>query len=604
MNYQALYRKYRPRVFDDVKGQDVIVRTLRNQVKTGRIAHAYLFCGSRGTGKTTCAKILAQAVNCLHPVNGDPCMECESCKSIQRGSSINVIEMDAASRNGVDDFRRIIEEVAYPPTDGGKKVYIIDEVHMLSTAAFNAFLKTLEEPPEYAVFILATTDPQKLLPTVLSRCQRFDFRRIPVSVIEERLREVFAAEGIEAEDEAIRSIARRAEGGMRDALSIADRCVSFFPGEKLTGKHILEVLGTAETSVWREMLRHAVNGNASAVIRQFDDMLMDGKDVGQIVSDFTWYLRDLLIFMASGGSSETDNLVEEDREVLMQDAEQVDERQLMYYIEVLSGLSMALRNAANRRVLAEISLINLCRPESGGDLPNALDARVSRIENLLENGQIYQGMGRAGQVSAGTVGYAAARHEGAGTGNLSARDGAQIQAGTDIQAGSGIQAGTGIQAGSGIQAGTGIQPGTAGEQSGQDAKTGSGAQNGPDALPELPHVVVPELFQRIASQWEQTMSLVPDRGRGEILARFGEVSFSKDEPDTLFISLADNWYISLGVDKELMKSVSDAIAGKYGVQPRIRFVNSSQGLNSGLTKIKSTVEALNREGIDFPIDVE
>ncbi len=574
MKYQALYRKYRPRTFDDVKGQDVIVRTLRNQVKTGRVAHAYLFCGSRGTGKTTCAKILAQAVNCLHPADGNPCLECEACKTIQKGSNINVIEMDAASRNGVDDFRRIIEEVAYPPADGGKKVYIIDEVHMLSTAAFNAFLKTLEEPPEYAVFILATTDPQKLLPTVLSRCQRFDFKRIPVRVIEDRLKEVFSAEGIEAEDEAVRSIARRAEGGMRDALSIADRCVSFFPGEKLTETHILEVLGTAETSVWREMLRHAVNGNASAMIRQFDDMLMDGKDVGQIVSDFTWYLRDLLIFLASGGSSETDNLVEEDRDVLLQDAQQVDERQLMYYIEVLSGLSMALRNAANRRVLAEISLINLCRPQSGGDFPNSIDARVSRLEKMVEEGAVSFASGNPGQ------GIPDPGRGISGTAGGNDRTGRNNGQGQDSQ---------------------GTAEGGAKVVSEETGRAGAGAQS---AQRELPHVVVPELFQKIASQWEQTMSMIPDRGRGEILAKFGELSFSKDEPDTLFISMPGNWFGSLSEDKDLMRSVCEVIAAKYGVQPKIRFTNSSQGPGGGLTKIKSTVEALKREGIDFPIDVE
>ena len=302
MKYQALYRTYRPRTFDDVKGQDVIVRTLKNQVKTGRVAHAYLFCGSRGTGKTTCAKILAQAVNCLHPVDGNPCCECESCRSIQEGSSINVVEMDAASRNGVDDFRRIIEEIAYPPGEGRKKVYIIDEVHMLTPAAFNAFLKTLEEPPDYAVFILATTDPQKLLPTVLSRCQRYDFRRIPVGVIADRLKEVFDAEKVQADEEAVLAIARRAEGGLRDALSIADRCVSFFPGERLTGAHILDVLGSVDKRVFRQMLQYAIDGDASSLIRRFDELLMDGKDVRQIISDFIWYLRDLLIFKASGGS--------------------------------------------------------------------------------------------------------------------------------------------------------------------------------------------------------------------------------------------------------------------------------------------------------------
>ena len=363
MNYQALYRKYRPRVFDDVKGQEVIVRTLRNQVKTGRIAHAYLFCGSRGTGKTTCAKIMAKAINCEHPVDGNPCTECAACKAIQAGISMNVIEMDAASQRGIDNFRQIISEIAYPPTEGRYKVYIIDEVHMLTPEAFNAFLKTLEEPPEYAVFILATTDPQRLLPTVLSRCQRYDFRRIPTKIIEERLGEVLAAEEIEAEYEAVHTIARRSEGGMRDALSIADQCVSFFPGELLTYDHVLEVLGTVDNDVYRKMMRFAVRGNASPLIGLLDQLLMDGRDVRQIVADFTWYLRDLLIFKASAGSAQMEDLIEEDREEMLEDSDRINEKQLMYFIEVLSDLSNTLRNSSNRRVLTEIALIRLCRPQ-------------------------------------------------------------------------------------------------------------------------------------------------------------------------------------------------------------------------------------------------
>ncbi len=590
MNYQALYRKYRPRVFDDVKGQDVIVRTLRNQVTTGRIAHAYLFCGSRGTGKTTCAKIMAQAVNCLHPVDGNPCLECESCRAVLDGSSINVIEMDAASRNGVDDFRRIIEEIAYPPSDGGKKVYIIDEVHMLSPAAFNAFLKTLEEPPEYAVFILATTDPQKLLPTVLSRCQRFDFRRIPVNVIEDQLREVFAAEGIEADDEAVHSIARRAEGGMRDALSIADRCVSFFPGEKLTGSHILEVLGTAETSVWRSMLAHAVLGDASGMICQFNDLLMDGKDVRQIISDFSWYLRDLLIFKASGGSSNTDNLVEEDRDELLQDAGKVDERQIMYYIEVLSELAMSLRNTANRRVIAEIALINLCRPQMGGSAPDAMEARVARLEAALDQGGFF---------AVGPGGYGAGNIAGiAGPGGYGAGNIAGIAGPGGY--GAGNVAGIAGPGGYGSGNGNGIRHGEA-DHSQASPAAGENAQGQAD---NLPRVVIPELFQRIAAQWRQTMTLIPDVGRGNILANCGEVSFSSEEPDVLYVCMDDNWFVSLGSDQVLMQYVSDAVAKKYGVRPRIRFVNRAQGKINGLTKIGATAQALNEEGINFEIDVE
>ena len=561
MKYQALYRTYRPRTFDDVKGQDVIVRTLRNQVKTGRIAHAYLFCGSRGTGKTTCAKILAEAVNCLHPVDGNPCGECESCRAIREGSSLNVIEMDAASRNGVEDFRRIIEEIAYPPGEGRKKVYIIDEVHMLSSAAFNAFLKTLEEPPDYAVFILATTDPQKLLPTVLSRCQRYDFRRIPAGVIADRLKEVFAAEDVQADEEAVRSIARRAEGGLRDALSIADRCVSFFPGEKLTGAHVLEVLGTSETSVWRSMLQHTLDGDAAALIRQFDDLLMDGKDVRQVISDYTWYLRDLLIFKASGGSDETDSLLEEDRQTLLQDAAKLDERQIMYEIEVLSELSWSLHSSANTRVLAEIGLINLCRPETKKEIPGALEARLSRIEAQLEHGVVTV----PGPVPGGSMAVPA---EAAGSGRTASVTEPDSPGGR-----------------------------TASVTGADGPVSGRGGQ-------ELSQVVVPELFSRIASQWKQTMSALPNRGRGEVLANCSTISFSKEEPDTLFITLDDNWYRSLSGDKKLMESVSDAIAAKYGVCPKIRFINASQGGQGSMTQIGSKVQALQKEGIMFPIDVE
>ena len=551
MKYQALYRTYRPRIFDDVRGQDVIVRTLKNQVKTERIAHAYLFCGSRGTGKTTCAKILAQAVNCLHPVDGNPCGECESCRSIQEGSSMNVIEMDAASRNGVDDFRRIIDEIAYPPGEGKKKVYIIDEVHMLSQAAFNAFLKTLEEPPDYAVFILATTDPQKLLPTVLSRCQQYEFKRIPVSVIADRLREIFDKEEVAADDEAVRIIARRAEGGMRDALSIADRCVSFFPGERLTQSHILEVLGTADTSVWRSMLRYASDGDAASLIRQFDSLLMDGKDVRQIISDFTWYLRDLLIFKASGGSDETDSLLWEERETLLEDAARVSEQQIMFFIEVLSELAWSLHSSVNQRVISEIALINLCRPESKKDIPQSLEARIARIESQLESGVVPAGI---------LAGSGTAAAPGAG----------------DLREGAGGSGGEGALK--------------------QDART-------PDSRQDLPNVVVPELFQRIAAQWKQTMGAIPNRGRGEVLAAFSSISFSKEEPDVLFIRLEDNWYHSLANDKALLRDVSDAVAAKYGVRPGIRFVNASQGGDS-LTRISSRVEALRKEGSQFPIDVE
>ena len=249
MSYMALYRKFRPTRFSEVKGQDHIVKTLENQMRTGRIGHAYLFCGTRGTGKTTVAKILAKAVNCEHPVDGEPCGECEVCKAIAEGSSMNVIEIDAASNNGVDNIREIKEQVQYSPATGKYKVYIIDEVHMLSIGAFNALLKTLEEPPEYVIFILATTEVHKIPITILSRCQRYDFHRITAATIKKQLSDLMEQEHVDTEDKALEYVARMADGSMRDALSLLDQCIAFYLGEKLTYDNVLEVLGTVDIPV-------------------------------------------------------------------------------------------------------------------------------------------------------------------------------------------------------------------------------------------------------------------------------------------------------------------------------------------------------------------
>ena len=540
MNYQALYRKYRPRVFDDVKGQEVIVRTLRNQVKTGRIAHAYLFCGSRGTGKTTCAKILAKAINCENPVNGNPCTECAACKAIQAGISMNVIEMDAASQRGIDNFRQIISEIAYPPTEGRYKVYIIDEVHMLTPEAFNAFLKTLEEPPEYAVFILATTDPQRLLPTVLSRCQRYDFRRIPTKIIEERLREVLDAEAIEAEDEAVHTIARRAEGGMRDALSIADQCTSFFPGETLTYGHVLEVLGTVDTEVYRQMMRYAVRGNASSLIRKLDDLLMDGRDVRQIVSDFTWYLRDLLIFKASAGSGEMDDLIEEDRQEMLEDADSVNEKQVMYFIEVLSDLSGTLKISSNRRVLTEIALIRLCRPQTAPGSLDALESRISSVEQKLEEGIVVR---------------------------------------ADVQAAGSMPV----------------------QETAQSGASDTDRKKVVKAIAPTLFQKIAAQWRQTMNSLPKDGTL---HGRGQILAGCCEPYFSEDDPETLYLPLTRNWYESMASDLDLQDAVREALADKYGVSPQIQFVDATESASRGLIKVESKEDELLKSGIDFPIETE
>ena len=264
MSYTALYRKFRPAVFEDVKGQDHIVTTLKNQIQANRIGHAYLFCGTRGTGKTSVAKIFAKAVNCENPVDGSPCGKCSICEAIAKGSSMNVIEIDAASNNGVDNIREIRNEVEYSPTTGKYKVYIIDEVHMLSMGAFNALLKTLEEPPSYVIFILATTEVHKIPITILSRCQRYDFRRISIETISDRMKELLDTEGQEYEDKAVRYVAKMGDGSMRDALSLLDQCIAFHIGECLTYDKVLEVLGAVDTEVFTQMFGYIIKKDISS----------------------------------------------------------------------------------------------------------------------------------------------------------------------------------------------------------------------------------------------------------------------------------------------------------------------------------------------------
>ena len=276
MSYTALYRKFRPSTFDQVKGQDHIVQTLKNQINANRIGHAYLFCGTRGTGKTSVAKIFAKAVNCEHPVDGSPCNECETCRGITNGSAMNVIEIDAASNNGVDNIRQIRDEIQYSPSSGKYTVYIIDEVHMLSIGAFNALLKTLEEPPAYVIFILATTEPHKIPITILSRCQRYDFKRISIDTIAARLSELMEKESIEVEDKAIRYVAKAADGSMRDALSLLDQCIAFYLGQKLTYDNVLDVLGAVDNEIFSRLTRSVIDSDVTTSLNILDEIIMQG----------------------------------------------------------------------------------------------------------------------------------------------------------------------------------------------------------------------------------------------------------------------------------------------------------------------------------------
>lgn len=387
MSYTALYRKFRPGEFEDVKGQDHISTTLQNQIRAGRIGHAYLFCGTRGTGKTSVAKIFAKAVNCLQPVNGSPCGECEMCKAIAAGTSMNVIEIDAASNNGVDNIREIREEVTYRPTEGKYKVYIIDEVHMLSIGAFNALLKTLEEPPEYVIFILATTEVHKIPITILSRCQRYDFKRISIDTIAARLSDLMVKEEIEVEEKAIRYIAKVADGSMRDALSLLDQCIAFYLGQRLTYDHVLEVLGAVDTSVFSKMLRQILSRDVTAVLATLDELIMQGRELTQLATDFTWYLRNLLLAKSSDNMEDVLDVSTENLAQLKEEAEMVENDMLLRYIRIFSELSNQLKYATQKRVLLEVTLIKLCRPEMEAKDDTILE-RIRAMEEKLEKGLV------------------------------------------------------------------------------------------------------------------------------------------------------------------------------------------------------------------------
>ena len=359
--------------------------TLKNQIKADRIGHAYLFCGTRGTGKTTVAKIFAKAVNCEHPADGSPCGECASCRAIAAGSSLNVIEIDAASNNGVDNIREIKEEVTYSPTEGRFKVYIIDEVHMLSIGAFNALLKTLEEPPSYVIFILATTEAHKIPITILSRCQRYDFRRISIDTICGRLNDLMEREGVETEEKAIRYVAKAADGSMRDALSLLDQCIAFYLGKKLTYDRVLDVLGAVDTEVFSGLLRKILEKDITGAIGLLEEIVVQGRELGQFVTDFTWYLRNLLLVQSADDMEDVLDISSENLKALKEEAGMVEPDVLMRFIRACSGLSDQIRYSTQKRILIEIAIIRLCRPAMEQDLSSLLQ-RIGDLEKKVENG--------------------------------------------------------------------------------------------------------------------------------------------------------------------------------------------------------------------------
>lgn len=385
MSYMALYRKFRPSTFEDVKGQQHIVTALKNQIQSDRIGHAYLFCGTRGTGKTTIAKIFAKAVNCLNPVDGGPCNECSVCKGINDQTLLNVVEIDAASNNGVENIRRIIEEVQYSPTEGKYKVYIIDEVHMMSTGAFNALLKTLEEPPSYVMFILATTEAHKLPITILSRCQRYDFKRIQIDTIVERLTELTEIEHIDATKDALGYIAKNADGALRDALSLLDQCNAFYMGEQLTYEKVLDVLGAVDNDIFIQMFSYLIGYEATNAVKLIDELVMEGKDISQFIINFTWFLRNVMLIKTTSIDAALVDMTKDMVDKIRVMSVDISTDAVLRYIRILSETSNQIKFATQKRVIAEMTFIKLCRPQMEDD-NQALLLRVEEIEHKLEKG--------------------------------------------------------------------------------------------------------------------------------------------------------------------------------------------------------------------------
>lgn len=356
--YLALYRKYRPKKFADVVGQKHIVKTLLNQITANRISHAYLFCGTHGTGKTSIAKIFAMAVNCFDNKNGEPCMKCESCKNVLSKQDPNIIEIDAASNNGVDNIRDIRDEVKYPPINGKYKIYIIDEVHMLSVGAFNALLKTLEEPPSHVIFILATTDPQKIPATIHSRTQRFDFKRILPQEMFDAIKKYMEAEKINISDEAINYVIRLSDGAMRDALSILDQCISFYFGEEISLSKVINITGNIDDKNCCEFLNALNEKNVKKILDMTNKIVMDGKEISHFLSALIMFLRDCLVFKNIG---DDENVLQlwNDRAKILQNCQLSSPNQIKL-LEVFSQLQNELKYAINPRISFEISCIKFC----------------------------------------------------------------------------------------------------------------------------------------------------------------------------------------------------------------------------------------------------
>lgn len=384
--HKALYRAYRPQTFKDVVGQEHIIRTLKNQIQNNNVGHAYLFCGTRGTGKTSTAKIFARALNCQNSVDEEPCNECEVCKDILSDNIMDVIEIDAASNNSVDDIREIRENVKYTPAKCKYKVYIIDEVHMLSQGAFNALLKTLEEPPSYVIFILATTEPHKIPATILSRCQRFDFKRVTVKDMSTRMKEICDDVNVVVDDRALNLIARNSQGALRDALSILDQCMSFSEND-IEYKDVVDLLGTVNIEQLFEMAEYVIKEDTKKCLEILNEFVVWGKDIKNLIDDLIDHFRNLMVCKVSSDLDEIISLPEEIVEQLKAQASTIEVNDIIRILNILSTTQDAIKVSSNPRVLAEVSIMKLSQPMFD-ESKESLLKRISNLEEVIKSGKI------------------------------------------------------------------------------------------------------------------------------------------------------------------------------------------------------------------------
>lgn len=402
MAYTALYREWRPKNFEDVVGQEHITTTLKNQIQNDRIAHAYLFCGTRGTGKTSTAKVMAKALNCLNPVNGDPCNECEMCKKINEGLAIDVTELDAASNNGVDKIRDIIDDAKYPPQEARFKVYIMDEVHMLSMGAVNAFLKTLEEPPANVIFILATTDPQKLPITILSRCQRFDFKRISKSDISDRLRKIVGAQGVLADEKSLELISRVSDGAMRDALSILDQAIAMGDGS-VNYDNVVGMLGLVTNEYLFNITSAIIERNIQKAMNIIEEVVYAGKDINLFIKDLTGHFRNLLMAKVTNNPEEVLDMSMENINLIKEQGSRIRVEEIMRDIRILQEAEGNAKISKQARLYLELATIKMCKIEYDTSSEVIL-ARINRLEETIKSGkiqvaQVQQGSNQIAEVS-------------------------------------------------------------------------------------------------------------------------------------------------------------------------------------------------------------